>query len=101
MGGQWRGPISLGGAAIAPHLGVAMRPDGRLQVFALTLPRREEQGPGEIVSAIQVSVGGASFGPWQSLGNPDAPWLGVPAVAANAAGRLQDSLEELLLSHQG
>ncbi|MBI4584451.1 MAG: SUMF1/EgtB/PvdO family nonheme iron enzyme [Planctomycetes bacterium] len=107
VGGAWTGPIALGGPPVAPHLAVEMRPDGRLQVFALKLTPEQEHAPEavpigapilEIITSIQGRVGGQTFGAWQGLGNPDSPncpapqscWFaGVPAVAANADGRLE------------
>jgi LmbE family N-acetylglucosaminyl deacetylase len=105
VGGAWKGPVALGGGPVAPHLAIGVRPDGRLQLFALRIPHEQDHDPGyappgapiqEIVTAIQTSPGALTFGSWQSLGNPDTAawphfdlWTGVPAVAANADGRLQ------------
>ncbi len=107
MGGARKGPISLGGAPVASHLAVATRPDGRLQVFALKLPPQQDHNALlipqtapllRIITAIQTSVGSQTFGAWQSLGAPTPTqcsqypgchFVGLPAAAANADGRLQ------------
>ena len=107
VGGAWRGPITLGGGPVGSHLAVATRPDGRLQVFALKTPHQQDHDPllipssaplFGIITATQASVGSQTFSAWQSLGAPNATqcrqypgchFVGVPAVAANADGRLQ------------
>lgn len=106
-GGDWTGPTSIGGGPVAPHVGLGIRPDGRLQVFALRLPLEQDHAPDnvpagapleEIITSIQVFPGALVFSPWEALGNPNGGacvgphhchWTGLPATAANADGRLQ------------
>jgi GlcNAc-PI de-N-acetylase len=112
-GGPWIGPVAIWtGAPISPYVTLFQRPDGSLQIFALRLPPEREQPPippnaplQDIITTVQVnSRSGAlvepiAFGPWQSLGSPDAElcasspvasceFVGVPTAAVDGSGRM-------------
>ncbi|HUR07531.1 MAG TPA: PIG-L family deacetylase [Nonomuraea sp.] len=88
--GEWDGPSVLGGAGgpLAPAVSVGRNADGRLQIFAHRLSDHH------IVSIRQTAVNGGWPAGWTDLGNPNLnqdneDQIGVPAVAADGAGRLR------------
>ncbi|MGM1065254.1 PIG-L family deacetylase [Saccharothrix sp. Mg75] len=88
--GPWAGPGGLPdpGGPLAQGLAVALGPDGRLELFA------RRQTDHHLLSLRQTAPNGGWSGPWTDLGNPNtafgnADQVGLPAVAANADGRLQ------------
>ncbi len=106
--GPWVGPVSIWtGAPLSPYITILKRPDGLLQIFALRLPLVV---PGattplqDIVTAVQVPprfrgifslLSPIAFGPWQSVGSPDAnicsvspcQFVGVQTAAIDATGQ--------------
>ncbi|MGW9213871.1 PIG-L family deacetylase [Embleya sp. NPDC055664] len=82
----WSGPVTHGnpGGPLDAGLTVAADQDGRLEVFG------QRRDTGEIVTRYQLGGGGWS---WGAFGNPNgganALLVSVPAVIANADGRLQ------------
>ncbi|SEG73810.1 GlcNAc-PI de-N-acetylase [Nonomuraea solani] len=86
--GLWSGPLVLGGAGgpLKPAISVGLNADGRMQIFA------RRQSDHHLVTLAQTTPGGGWDAGWSDLGNPgtgDPEHIGVPAVAANANGRLQ------------
>ncbi|QFZ18931.1 PIG-L family deacetylase [Saccharothrix syringae] len=88
--GPWAGPGGLAdaGGPLAQALAVASNPDGTMEVFA------RRQSDHHLLSLRQNAPNGGWSGPWTDLGNPNsalgnADQVGLPAVAANADGRLQ------------
>ncbi|BAJ28954.1 MULTISPECIES: PIG-L family deacetylase [Kitasatospora] len=97
--GDWTGgePVDQGRGEgwMLPVVSALCGPDGRLHLVGL---RRTEDGSGggatlDVVHAVR-ERGAESFGPWESVGNPDAGRrqeqreLGVPAAAVDGEGRL-------------
>lgn len=98
VGGTWTGPVSLPSSApIAPSVTLLKRPDGKLQVFAMQLPLERERSPipagaptQSVITAVQDTGSGISFGAWQSLGAPggtSAQLNGVPTAVFDGSGR--------------
>ncbi len=88
--GGWAGPQPLGGTGglVTPAIAVGRNADGRLQIFARRLSDHH------IVTTHQTQPNGGWATGWTDLGNPNAglgneAQVGVPAVAANADGRLE------------
>ena len=97
-GGSWSGPIAIwSGSPIAPHLTLLKRPNGLLQIFALRLPLQLEQWfpapsapPQDVITAVQVPGQNhpIRFGPWHSVGSPDAgQFVGAQTAAVDGNGR--------------
>jgi hypothetical protein len=107
-GGPWVGPVSIWtGAPISPYITLLKRPDGLLQIFALRLPLTVPGATAslqDIVTAVQVPprfrgifslLSPIAFGPWQSVGSPDAnlcsqspcQFVGVQTAAIDATGQ--------------
>ncbi|MCY0942584.1 PIG-L family deacetylase [Streptomyces antarcticus] len=94
-GGAWTGPVLLPGTGIDPGATSVRLPGGRIAVLAT----RTDLGAGpagyrrEVVYAAQSAPDGP-FGPWHSLGTPEAAdedgtsAISAPAAAADADGRL-------------
>lgn len=87
--GSWTGEAAVGspGGALAPGLVAANLPDGRIQLFGRRIKDHH-------LVTIAQSTSGTFSGSWTSLGNPNsggarAAEVGIPAVVANANGRLQ------------
>ncbi|MFD6250411.1 PIG-L family deacetylase [Streptomyces roseolus] len=94
--GVWGGPEDLGGGPLAPGLGSAVLPDGRVLLLGVRFAALEGRGgPNrrEVVLLEQRSPGGP-FLAWRGLGAPDAGAdrsrrLGVPAAVAAPDGRVR------------
>ncbi|MEU3605331.1 PIG-L family deacetylase [Streptomyces sp. NPDC035033] len=94
--GVWGGPEDLGGGPLAPSLGSAVLPDGRLLLFGVRFAALEGHGgPNrrEVVLLEQRSPGGP-FLPWRGLGTPDrgaerSRRLGAPVAVAAPDGRVR------------
>ncbi|MGW0749494.1 PIG-L family deacetylase [Streptomyces sp. NPDC002587] len=94
-GGDWTGPVLLPGTGIDPGATTVRFPDGRIAVLAT----RTAFGPvptgylREVVYAVQSATDGP-FGPWQSLGTPEAAdedgtsAISAPSAGVDADGRL-------------
>ncbi|MEW9553857.1 PIG-L family deacetylase [Nonomuraea sp. NPDC050783] len=85
--GTWDGPLALDGAGgpLAPAVAVGLNADGRMQVFARRMSDHH------LVSRAQTAAGGPWAATWSDLGRPgngDPDQVGVPALAADAGGRL-------------
>ncbi|MCX5196947.1 PIG-L family deacetylase [Streptomyces sp. NBC_00249] len=93
--GTWTGPALLPGTGIDPGACASRLPDGRVAVLATrtTLGPRPADYRRDVVYAVQAAPDGP-FGPWQSLGTPEAgdepgtSAISAPAAAVDAAGRL-------------
>ncbi|MEU6756623.1 PIG-L family deacetylase [Streptomyces sp. NPDC046685] len=91
----WQGPRFLPGAGIDTGATTARLPDGRIAVFATrtALGATPQDYGRDVVYAVQDAPDGA-FGPWQSLGTPDAvdragtSAISAPAVAVDPTGRM-------------
>ncbi|MFJ1866988.1 PIG-L family deacetylase [Streptomyces sp. NPDC088097] len=93
--GTWAGPTLLPGAGIDPGATTARFPDGRIAVLATrtTLGTRPADYRREVVCALQSAPDGP-FGPWESLGTPEAgdepgtSAISGPSGAVDPEGRL-------------
>ncbi|MER6994690.1 PIG-L family deacetylase [Streptomyces sp. NPDC000410] len=93
--GQWGDPEDLGGGPLAPALGSATLPDGRVLLFGLRFAALGGHGgPNrrEVVLLEQRSPGGG-FLAWDGLGNPERDddrgrRIGVPVAVTGADGRV-------------
>ncbi|MEV0623184.1 PIG-L family deacetylase [Nonomuraea sp. NPDC050404] len=86
--GQWTGPtvLSSAGGALANGISVGLNADGRMQIFA------RRMSDDHVVSLRQTAPGGGWATTWANHGNSgggEPAYMGTPAVAANANGRLQ------------
>ncbi|MFF2777840.1 PIG-L family deacetylase [Streptomyces sp. NPDC058052] len=94
--GVWSGPEDLGGGPLAPALGPAVLPDGRVLLFGVRFAALEGRGgPNrrEVVLLEQRSPGGP-FLAWRGLGTPDrgadrGRRLGAPVAVAAPDGRVR------------
>ncbi|MER5736636.1 MULTISPECIES: PIG-L family deacetylase [unclassified Streptomyces] len=94
--GVWGEPEDLGGGPLAPALGSAVLPDGRVLLFGVRFAALEGRGgPNrrEVVVLEQRSPGGP-FPAWRGLGTPDrgadrSRRLGVPVAVAAPDGRVR------------
>ncbi|MFG2873671.1 PIG-L family deacetylase [Streptomyces sp. NPDC048337] len=91
----WEGPAFLPGTGIDAGATAVRLPDGRLAVFATrtTLGTTPQDYGRDLVYAVQAAPDGA-FGPWQSLGSPDAAdrsrtsAISGPSVGVDRTGRM-------------
>ncbi|MFF0481386.1 PIG-L family deacetylase [Streptomyces sp. NPDC004435] len=94
--GVWSGPEDLGGGPLAPALGSAVLPDGRVLLFGVrfaALAGRGGPNRREVVLLEQRSPGGP-FLAWRGLGAPDrggdrSRRLGAPVAVAAPDGRVR------------
>ncbi|MFJ2820429.1 PIG-L family deacetylase [Streptomyces toxytricini] len=94
--GPWSGPHLLPGTGMDPGVSTVTLPDGRIAAFATrtTLGEQPADYRREVVYAVQSAPGAKEFGPWQSLGTPEASDadrtsdISAPAVSADGTGRL-------------
>ncbi|MFF6886372.1 PIG-L family deacetylase [Streptomyces sp. NPDC012421] len=94
--GVWSGPEDLGGGPLAPALGSAVLPDGRVLLFGVrfaALAGRGGPNRREVVLLEQRSPGGP-FLAWRGLGGPDrgaerSRRLGAPVAVAAPDGRVR------------
>ncbi|GAA3072736.1 PIG-L family deacetylase [Streptomyces roseofulvus] len=94
--GMWGEPEDLGGGPLAPALGTAVLPDGRVLLFGVRFAALEGRGgPNrrEVVLLEQRSPGGP-FLAWRGLGAPDrgadrSRRLGAPVAVAAPDGRVR------------
>ncbi|MFE6228799.1 PIG-L family deacetylase [Streptomyces sp. NPDC057854] len=94
--GVWSAPEDLGGGPLAPVLGSAVLPDGRVLLFGVrfaALAGRGGPNRREVVLLEQRSPGGP-FLAWRGLGTPDrgadrSRRLGAPVAVAAPDGRVR------------
>ncbi|MEU2654643.1 PIG-L family deacetylase [Streptomyces sp. NPDC007325] len=94
--GVWSGPEDLGGGPLAPALGSAVLPDGRVLLFGVrfaALAGRGGPNRREVVLLEQRSPAGP-FLAWRGLGGPDrgaerSRRLGAPVAVAAPDGRVR------------
>ncbi|MEU5220381.1 hypothetical protein AB0G79_29855 [Streptomyces sp. NPDC020807] len=86
-GGDWTGPVSLGGGGLAPFLAVGQGADRYVHLVGLR-PTKTGDGHVELVHSIQFQTGRPAAA-WRPIGhsNGKAAWTGNPAVAVDAQGR--------------
>ncbi|MER5888530.1 PIG-L family deacetylase [Streptomyces sp. NPDC001941] len=91
--GRWGPPDDLGGGPLAPALGGAVTPDGRVLLFGLRFAALAGHGGAnrrEVV-LLEQSFPGGPFRAWRGLGNPErgddrGRRLGVPVAVASPDG---------------
>ncbi len=89
----WNGWAALGGDLSGGTPVVGVNADGRLEVFA------EAPGASGVeLDHIWQTTAGDGWDAWASLGAPPAQFLGAPAVARNADGRLEAFVRVGLMS---
>jgi LmbE family N-acetylglucosaminyl deacetylase len=94
--GTWSEPTDLGGGPLAPSLGSAVLPDGRVLLFGVRFAALDGHGGAnrrEVVLLEQRSPGGP-FLAWRGLGNPErlddrGRRIGAPVAVTAPDGRVR------------
>ncbi|MFD0356460.1 PIG-L family deacetylase [Streptomyces sp. NPDC127110] len=94
--GSWTGPRLLPGTGMDQGISTVTLKDGRIAAFGTRTSFGDKPADylREVVYAVQQAPGSAEFGPWQSLGTPEAAddtWtsdISAPAVSVDGTGAL-------------
>ncbi|MFE1792036.1 PIG-L family deacetylase [Streptomyces sp. NPDC059525] len=94
--GRWNGPRLLPGTGMDQGISTVTLKDGRIAAFGTRTSFGDKPADyrREVVYAVQQAPGSEEFGPWESLGTPeasDADWtsdISSPAVSVDGTGAL-------------